>query len=362
MSAFVPDPNGPPSPDSGLYGLDPVREAARAIVFPVPFEATVSYRAGTRSGPEAIRLASHQVDLLDADVGNAAHAGIYLHEALAGVEEASERCRPLAEQAIEAQASGQAPKPEDIQRIDAAGEAVRDTVFHHVTRALTDGQLPVVLGGDHSVPLGAIEAVAQFVGEDATMGILHLDAHADLRVRYEGFAHSHASIMHNVLSRTENVVLVQVGIRDFSDEEVAVIQSDSRITTFFDAQLRAYRLHGKTMAALDAVVGTLPQNVYLSFDIDGLDPTLCPHTGTPVPGGLSYDEVVELLKKVVDSGRRIIGMDLVEVAPGPDADDEWDALVAARLLYKMIGFALQSRGELPLGTPIPWPTGFAGIS
>jgi agmatinase len=120
-------------------------------------------------------------------------------------------------------------------------------------------------------------------------------------------------------------------------------------------------LNGGFLELATKIVSTLPHNVYLSFDIDGLDPALCPSTGTPVPGGLSFDEIIAVMQAVVASGKRIVGLDLVEVAPPPleglDVEamgDSWDANVGARLLYKMIGFALQSRGELDgAGLPVP---------
>jgi agmatinase len=214
----------------------------------------------------------------------------------------------------------------------------------------------VVIGGDHSVPYGAIAACAAAMG-DRPLGVLHLDAHADLRDAYEGFQWSHASIMRNVVDKIPLVRLVQVGIRDFSDGELDFIKAQrGRVTTYFDAQLRAARLGGSWLTTAAAIANQLPEHVYLSFDIDGLEPNLCPHTGTPVPGGLGFDEIIAILDAVVAAGKRIVGMDLVEVAPDPAlGDDElaasWDGNVGARLLYKMIGFALLSKGakraELP---------------
>jgi len=155
---------------------------------------------------------------------------------------------------------------------------------------------------------------------------------------------SHASIMRAVLRRLANVErIVQVGIRDLSEEERDVITgSQGRIVTFFDPDVARRTFEGEPFAKiLRAAIQKLPKHVYLSFDIDGLDPTLCPHTGTPVPGGLSFPEVSALIAGVVASGRRIVGFDLDEVAPGPDGD-EWDGNVGARLLYKMIGWMLKS--------------------
>jgi agmatinase len=197
--------------------------------------------------------------------------------------------------------------------------------------------MPVVLGGDHSVPFGAILAYAE---THPNLGILHLDAHADLREAYEGFTWSHASIFHNVITTVGGVDrLVQVGVRDLSNAESAMIDnSQGRIVTFFDSDLAARKEEGATWAEIaDEIVAALPRDVYLSWDIDGLDPTLCPSTGTPVPGGLSWNEAIGLLRALRRNGKRIVGLDLCEVSPG---ETEWDANVGARLLYKMIGFAL----------------------
>jgi agmatinase len=195
--------------------------------------------------------------------------------------------------------------------------------------------------GDHAVPFGAIAAHA---ARHPAMGILHVDAHADLRHAYGGFTWSHASIMDNVVRRIPEVPLVQVGVRDFCEEELDAIRAAGpRIRTFFDRELRTERLRGTSFATqVDRIVACLPEEVYVSFDIDGLDPKLCPHTGTPVPGGLDFAQACYLLAAVVASARRIVGFDLVEVAPGPDGD-EWDGNVGARLLYKLIGWALRSR-------------------
>jgi len=210
-----------------------------------------------------------------------------------------------------------------------------------VKALLAQGKLPGVVGGDHSVALGAIRAVAE---RHPGLGLLHFDAHADLRRAYEGFRWSHASIMYNVLSDVPGVArLVQVGVRDYSDEEEAFLQANrGQVTTYFDPDLRRSLVDGESWSRIALrIVASLPRDVYVSFDIDGLDPALCPHTGTPVPGGLSFAEASAVLRLVVESGRRIVGFDLSEVAPDP-AGGEWDGNVGARVLYKLIGFALLS--------------------
>ena len=370
MNHFNPD--GPSNKAAGLFGLPHTTDEAAVVVVPVPFEATVSYRAGTSHGPMAVLQASHQVDLFDADTGRPYLVGIAMQDAPAWMLERNATAREAATRVIACLEAGEDVDVADIAVVDAAGAAVNAHVKQRVAALPASGKLPVVLGGDHSVPLGAILAVAEHLG-DTPLGVLHLDAHCDLRDAYEGFQWSHASIMKNVLDATKTVKITQIGIRDFSDGELDVVKSENtRLTTYFDVQLRRARLSGGFLALAKQIVATLPEHVYLSFDIDGLDPALCPSTGTPVPGGLSFDEIIAVLHAVIDAGKRIVGLDLVEVAPPPAAidaasddgeegdalalGDSWDANVGARLLYKMIGFALRSRGEIA-GPELPTPPG-----
>lgn len=343
------DVNGPAPRDSGLFGLDTPVADAKVVVVPVPFEATVSFAAGTARGPAAILAASHQVDLLDADVGRPWEAGIASDPGFPWIAEVNAAARQAACRCIDAITEGRAPAPADRQLVDEAGLRVNRELTERCAALLRDSRIPAVIGGDHSVSYGAIAACAAAMGEHR-LGVVHIDAHADLREAYEGFAWSHASILRNVVEKMPNVRLVQVGIRDFCDAEVDFIKAQpGRVTTYFDAHLRASRLAGQWSTVCSAIANELPDNIYLSVDIDGLEPSQCPSTGTPVPGGLSFDEVVALLDALVQSGKRVIGLDLVEVAPDialPDSElaSSWDANVGARLLYKMIGFALMSRG------------------
>ena len=231
-----------------------------------------------------------------------------------------------------------------VAEVDALGERMNAWVYDQVRGRLEQGKLVGVVGGDHSVPFGAIRAVAE---KHPGVGLLHFDAHADLRRAYEGFRWSHASIMVNVLELPDVSRIVQVGIRDYSDEEDETIRANpERVKVHFDPDLRRALFDGESFSRVAGrVVADLPQQVYVSFDIDGLDPALCPHTGTPVLGGLSFAEVSALLRTVVASGRRIVGFDLNEVAPDPDGRSEWDANVGARVLYKEIGFALMSQTD-----------------
>jgi len=335
MSAF--DPDAPAAPGSGIFGLTTSREDAQVVLVPVPFAATVSYGGGAEKGPAAILQASHQVDLYDWHFGRIYEAGIHMLAADPNVVAVHGPARAAVEKIL-ADDPG-AADPEVVRTVDEAGALVNESLRGIVEPLLADGRIVGVIGGDHSIPFGAIAAAA----EQQPLGILHIDAHADLRDAYEGMQWSHASIMHNVLAHCPGVErLVQIGIRDYSEGELRASQAQGgRVLTHFDAAWQERRFAGATFDQLitDAME-VLPDRVWISVDIDGLDPSLCPNTGTPVPGGLQFGEVAHLLNRLAASGRRIVGFDLVEVAPGAD---EWDANVAARLLYKLCGAAVRSR-------------------
>jgi len=196
-----------------------------------------------------------------------------------------------------------------------------------------------LLGGDHSISLGYLKALGE---RHEDFGILQIDAHCDLRKDYAQFTYSHASIMYNVLREVKSAQrLVQVGVRDYAQEEWDYIcASGHRVITYFDRELSERRFEGETWKQLtDEIIAHLPHKVYLSFDIDGLDPKLCPSTGTPVPGGLNTPEVGYLCRKIVESGRRLIGFDLVEVGVG---QTDWDANVGARQLFKLSNLLIRS--------------------
>jgi len=335
------DPDAAATGASGIYGLPFTPDPARVVVVPVPFEATTSYGGGTSRGPAAVLEASKQVDLFDRDTGRPYAAGIAMLDIPKKIERWNRQGKTIAALVIERGGAVDKKTRSAAEKVNAISEKMNEWVYTTTRSLLDDNRMPVILGGDHSVPFGAMRAYAERYPD---MGILHLDAHADLRDAYEGFTWSHASIFHNVITRLPNVSrLVQVGVRDLGQAESRMIEkSKGRIVTFFDPDLAAAKEEGTPFARIaDDIVAKLPDDVYLSWDIDGLDPTLCPGTGTPVPGGLSWNEAIGLLRAIKRAGKRIIGLDLCEVSPG---DTEWDANVGARLLYKMIGFALLTQG------------------
>lgn len=325
------DPDAPAS--EGLFGLPNDLDRARVVVVPVEWQATTSFRRGTREGPAHLIEASHQVDLFDLDVGPAWKAGIAMLDPDPRVRAWDMEAEADALAVIESGGG----HPDAAARVNALSERVNEHVHGLVRALLEQGRIPAVIGGDHSAPYGAIRAVSEAC---PGVGILHIDAHADLRAAYEGFTWSHASIFHNVITRLPGVgKLVQVGIRDVGEAEVELIRGNpARITTFFDNTIARDLARGiPWLTICKHVIEKLPEDVYVSFDVDGLDPAFCPHTGTPVPGGLSFRDVVVLLSTLAEE-RRIVGFDINEIGPDP-----YDGNVAARLLYKLCGWAVESR-------------------
>jgi agmatinase len=328
------DPSGIGVDNGNLLGLPFDYDSANIIVFGVPWEVTVSYGAGTAAGPQAVLDASRQLDLFDFDNPDGWKQGIFMAEIPQSIQQKSDELRQDATRIIQHMEQGEQVEDspelvELLQTVNQEGEAVNQWLFEQSQTALKQGKRVAVIGGDHSVPLGNLRAIAQ---HHPNFGILHIDAHADLREAYEGFEFSHASIMFNALKLPQLSKLVQVGIRDLSHDEVKLIQqSNGRVSAYYDPMLKQKLYSGASWLEIcKQIVAELPQQVYISFDVDGLDPKLCPNTGTPVPGGLELEQTFCLFREVIHSGRQIIGFDVVEVG-----DAEWDGNVGARIVYKL---------------------------
>lgn len=328
------DPSGVGLNNGNFCGLPFDGDSAGIILFGLPWEVTVSYHAGTAAGPEAVRDASPQLDLYDLDNPEGWQQGIYMPPMPAWMRQRNDELRPLAAQLVAATEQGiviaaDATLSRDLSTINAACEAVNQWLYTEAAKALQAGKRVGAIGGDHSIPLGLIRALAE---RYSSFGILHIDAHADLRDAYQGFRYSHASIMTHVVELPQVTRLVQVGVRDISHQEVAKIQqSGDRIQAHYDSMLKQQRYDGIPWTTLcQKIIEPLPPQVYVSFDVDGLDPKLCPRTGTPVPGGLELEEAFCLLRTLVASDRQIIGFDVSEIG-----GDEWDGNVGARIIYKL---------------------------
>ncbi len=350
------DPSQPGLADATIFGLPFSADQSEIIIIPVPWEVTVSYGAGASEGPEAVLDASFQVDLHHQDFPELWKLGMYLAEIPEAWKSNSDTYKALAQPIIEALEDGQdvTQIPElvtSLNEINAVCRNLHTEVKETVLHWMNQGKKVVLLGGDHSTPLGYYEALAT---KHSDFGLLHLDAHMDLRIAYEGFTYSHASIMYNALQIPQISKIVQVGIRDFCVQEVEVVQQQNgRVVVHTDADLKQETFEGKTWhSQCEAIIHALPQKVCISFDIDGMYPWYCPNTGTPVPGGFSFEQATYLFHLLAKSGKEIIGFDLVEVAPGES--DDWDGNVGARMLFYMCGVLAKNNG-LNTGSKIVFP-------
>lgn len=338
------NPNEVSNPEYNIFGLPTNEEDARLIIVPVPWEVTVTYGSGTARAPEAICKASLHVDLCDPDAPEAWKQGYYMRPGDRKILLKSDYLHKEAELYID-----YISRDEDVyanqfmsktlKDVNEGGEYLNNWVYEQTKALLDKGKLVGVLGGDHSTPLGFFKAIADTHGE---FGMLQIDAHCDLREAYTGFIYSHASIMYNALHEIPQLEkLVQVGVRDYSPAEWEYVKSSNdRVITYFDNDIKKRQYEGETWKRIaEEIVNTLPQKVFISFDIDGLDRKLCPHTGTPVPGGFETEEVFYIFRKVVESGRQIIGFDLSEVGI---SETDWNSNVGARVLFKLCNLLVVS--------------------
>lgn len=339
-------------PELQIFGLETEKENAQLILIPVPWEVTASYGSGTSSGPELIFEASSQVDLYDIEVKNAYECGYYM---LPVPYKMKDQNVSLRREALKINKTLQnlqklTSSQQKIQdKINRANEAMIDYVYSNTKQILENGKAFGVVGGDHSVPYGAVKALSEHT--NGNFGVLHIDAHLDLRDAYLGYQHSHASIMNNVAKLPHAPKkIVQFGIRDFCEEEVQFMAERSQqFKTYYDLSTKKELLKGRSWLDIcKEAIAELPDQIYVSFDIDGMDPTLCPNTGTPVPGGLSFEQTLTLLSTIHEMGKKIVGFDLVEVSGGNDKNNpnaEWNGNVGARMLFKLCGWSMVTQGR-----------------
>jgi agmatinase len=333
------DPNGVGIANGNIFGFPYSEDEADIIIVPVPWDATASYGKGASDGPEAILEASTQLDFYHHQLEDAYKTKVFMSPISSEWKAINDELCTKGKSYIRFLEDGgdinSSPKhQETLNQINEASQELKNNLKDKIKEIRNSGKIACVLGGEHSTPLGLIEVLNE---EGKPFGILQIDAHADLRVAYEGFEESHASIMYNALKNCENLIkLVQVGIRDIAQSEVDMIHSSNgRIATFFDWDIKVKQFNGTNWAdQVESILSELPQHVYISFDIDGLRPELCPNTGTPVVGGFALEEINYLFFKLAQSGRKIIGFDLNEVSPGESGD--WDANVGARALWNLV--------------------------
>jgi len=280
-------------------GIDPhysARKTSKIAVIPVPYDLTTTYVEGTKNGPHAIIEASSHMELFDEELGKETYqAGIYTHQSLAVTDK----------------------KPEEMLRI----------VSEKVSSEMKSDTVMVALGGEHSISLGVVRELVKVYPD---LSVLQLDAHADLRDTYEGTSYNHACVGRRI---SELCPLVQVGIRSMSKED-ADFQSSSQVITISEYEIK------RNQNALESAINALTDKVYLTLDLDVLDPAIMPAVGTPEPGGLNWWETIQFLKLLTES-KRVVSFDVVELCPqvGNVAPD----FLAAKLIYRLMGYIAESR-------------------
>ena len=298
-------------------------ETANLIVIPVPWDLTCSYGRGAARGPELIRQASLQLDFFNTEFKCSYQDQIYFEKNPPHIQSLNRKSTKWADEVQALWAKGNKLSGESEKRlcekVNQACEKMLDWLYKKSSLLLQEGKIPALAGGDHS----ASEALLGALGEkfEGKYGILHIDAHSDLRPRYQGFSYSHGSVMHRVLnSPRAPEKLVQVGVRDICEEEYHSIKTDPRICCFFDRELSTRLFNGSPWGEIcHQIISHLPSKVYISLDVDGLSWENGPGTGTPVPGGLSFAQTLYLLSEIKRQKKKVLGFDVMECAPGEEA-------------------------------------------
>ena len=274
-------------------------DAAKVVILPIPYEATTTYRQGCENGPDAILEASHQVEYydeeLDREIG--CEVGIYTHAAIA-----------------------------DTRNEGVSAEEMLKVTQETVYKLIQDGKFVIALGGEHSITTGVVAAYRQAYPQEV-FTVVQIDAHGDLRNEYEGSIHNHACVMRRIVDM--GLPTVQVGIRAICKEEADLIKEKNLIV--FRAREIAYQPDW-----IERAIAAIPtQKVFLTIDLDGIDPTLIPGVGTPEPGGLNWYALTLFLRRVIET-HQVIGLDIMELAPV--VDSVVSQFTAAKLIYKLIGY------------------------
>ena len=272
------------------------QENSSVVIVPVPYEATTSYGKGTKDGPKAVLMASQEVETFDDE--------LWVEPFKIGIQTSEEIT---------------------MEAVTDATEKPFQELYEAISPLVEFGKFPIIIGGEHSLSLGAVRACAERFPD---LSVLQIDAHADLRASFEGNKYSHASVAYHIYHTLPNPLITQVGIRNISGEEVAWMEEHAvKINTFWARQQRNWNYPD--------IVDTLSDNVYLTIDVDGLDPGIMPSTGTPEPGGMDWYQLKELIKQLCVR-KNVIAADIVELAPikGMHAPD----FLVAKLVYKLIGY------------------------
>lgn len=285
----------------GLADEDCRYKESKAVIIPVPYDSTTSYRAGTREGPAAIINASRQVELYDIELQK---------------EPVTDGLHTLPE--IEPDMRGPEMTLQKIEKV--------------VNTVISDGLFPVILGGEHSISTAPVKALKNKLG---TLSVLQIDAHADLRDEFENTPFNHACVMRRIWGLVENIA--QVGIRNISAQEAKFIDDNNHKNIFWAHDIS----DSLDDSWHESVINSLGENVYVTIDLDGFDPSIMPAVGTPEPGGLQWHNSIKLLNKVIEQ-KNVVGFDVVELCPLPG--NIVSDFFAAKLVFKLLGKVFTKNG------------------
>ncbi len=333
MSLF--NPNAACEDPKKIFGLPYTLSDAEIVLLPIHFDATASYHKGSSDGPKQLLKASSQIDLYDPILKNCWKNKIYYHHNFIDLKSQNKVLRKEVKKYLKQ------PKKKKKTSINSACKTIHSEIKQKTLSLLNKNKTLISLGGDHSTPLGLMWALSEKFN---SFSILHLDAHFDLRKSYQDFDFSHASIMYNASKIKPCKEIIHLGIRDFCEEELHRANTNKKSTVFFDHQIKERLFKGENWHTItkDILKRITSKYLYISLDIDVLHPSLCPGTGTPVPGGLMFSELCYLLDELSKKNIKIIGADLSEVSNQKDSD--LDANIGARLLLKLCNVIKKTNG------------------
>jgi agmatinase len=279
-------------------------ESAQVVILPIPFEATTTYRKGCEEGPDAVLAASQQLEAYDEELQRETvlEVGIFTHGAIADTRLQS----------------------------DLSAEQMLEITTNTVARFIADQKLVIAIGGEHAITTGVVQAYQQAIAQPFT--VVQIDAHGDLRNEYEGSRHNHACVMRRIVDL--GLPTLPVGIRAICREEADLIQ-EKQIPVIWDREIdRDRQWIEKALSQIKT------EKVFITIDVDGIDPALIPGVGTPEPGGLSWYDTLHFLRRLFET-RTVIGCDVMELAPV--ADSVVSEFTTAKLVYKLIGYWTQPK-------------------
>ncbi len=329
--------------NKGIFGLDFSYDESELVFIPGTWDACSSFRKGSHGSCDKLKQYSPQCDLFNRDFPDFVDSGIFLMDSSKELRDLNVKASQVASSVIkELERAGSDESLPDfksnVELVNSYSQTCNNLIYTMAEIGIKDNKLIGLIGGNHSCSYSLINALIDYI---ESFSILQIDAHMDLRESYQGFKYSHASVMKNCLEFNDISRLVQVGVRDFCEEEFLLMkQSKGRIKTFFDQDLKADLFNGKTWDSIcKKIINNCADNVYVTIDVDGLMPTYSANTGTPVPGGLSYDQIIYLIKLLSQSKKTIVGFDVVEANGNYDSID---IITATRLLYNIAGYAWQT--------------------